>query len=469
MPLLGRMISSWRPSTVPRVLFRDFHSSQVSFKRRTGSSALDPLPRAFSKKQIKRRQVLRQKKAERYNPKTAKLKERHLERQLQSGRVDKLLESTTEDMFEAVREAMLPDGYQGNRSEESSSKLEFDPDKVMRYLRSVTHVRASKGNTSTSQIEVSRNEPDPVAINRAVVSFAKQNKLEQAQDLLKLMKESTVQLNQHSYTALISAATRSKQFELGDSYFDEMVRSGIEPNAFTWTAIINNKASSGRIAEAVKVIDQLIKIGVKVTSPMFNCVLKAYIDHHQYDEANELWLRMHDEGVEFTVDDFSLMMKLCARTRSPERAMFYIDEMKSFDLQPNTYVFNGLFRACAEAPHWVKGYEDFITDAMCVMEGCEIAPTSEIYNSIIFAFAKAGNPVAAEFYFWEMRRKGLEQSTVTYSNLISAFAWSQSVGAQRYGRLGTFVRAPLYKSPTKDQEDLMIVPPAKVGGLSKFS
>lgn len=415
--------------------------------------------------------MLKLKRAEKYNPKNAKLKERHLDRQIESGRVESLLEKTTNEMFEAVREAMLPDGYQGPQESEKKPAVEYNPDKALRYLQSLQKSAKAHKKTDISasqQLIPHKEEPHPVAINRALVTYAKNNQLDKALSMVELMKSSSIQLNEFSYTGLIASATRSGKYDLADKLFDEMVQSGIEPNAYSWTAIINNKARSGRPEEAVRLIDQLIKIGVKVTSPMFNCVLKAYIDGHKYNEANEIWLRMHDEGVEFTVEDFSLMMKLCTLTRSPERAMFYIDEMKSYDLQPNEYVFAGLFRACAEAPHWVKGYEDFITDAMCVMEGCEIAPTAEIYNNVIHAFAKAGNPVAAEFYFWEMRRKGLEQTTLTYNNLLCAFAWSQSVGAQRYGRLGTFVRGPLYKKPTKDQEDLMIVPPAKVGGLSKF-
>ena len=470
--LLPSIWPSLRSSNAVRIWLRDFHGSSMHFKRRTGSSALEPLPRPFSKKQIKRKQMLNLKRAEKYNPKTSKLKERHLDRQIESGKVESLLEKTTSEMFEAVREAMLPDGYPDAQNIEKKQAVEYDPDKALSYLESLK--KAKKANrkpevATSQQLLPHKEEPHPVAINRALVAYAKQNQLDKAMSMKELMKESNIQLNEFSYTGLIASATRLEKYDLADKLFDEMMHSGIEPNVYTWTAIINNKARSGRPEEAVRLIDQLIKIGVKVTSPMFNCVLKAYIDSRRCNEANEIWLRMHDEGVQFTVEDFSLMMKWCTLTRSAERALFYIDEMRSMDLQPDTYVFAGLFRACAEAPHWVKGYEDFITDAMCVMEGCEIAPTSEIYNNIIHAFAKAGNPVAAEFYFWEMRRKGLEQTTLTYNNLLCAFAWSQSVGAERYGRRGTFVRGPLYRKPTKDQEDLMIVPPAKVGGLSKCS
>lgn len=122
---------------------------------------------------------------------------------------------------------------------------------------------------------------------------------------------------------------------------------------------------------------------------------------------------------------FAVMLKHCSKTGEAERAMFYLDEMVCFDLKPNLDIFMSLFRACAEAPHWVNGYEDFIFDAMCKMEGAEIAPTVEIYNSIIYAFSRACDARAAEFYFLEMKGKGLEPDCTSYNSLLNAYSRAQ--------------------------------------------
>lgn len=44
---------------------------------------------------------------------------------------------------------------------------------------------------------------------------------------------------------------------------------------------------------------------------------------------------------------------------------------------------------------------------MAKMEGAELTPDARIYNAIIYAFSRGGDTVAAEFYFWEMKRKGM--------------------------------------------------------------
>ena len=63
-----------------------------------------------------------------------------------------------------------------------------------------------------------------------------------------------------------------------------------------------------------------------------------------------------------------------------------------------------------------------------------------MYNAIIYAFSRAGDPVAAEFYFKEMREKGLRPGVYTFNTLLNAFRRSQSVGAATYGSKGRYVR-----------------------------
>ena len=114
--------------------------------------------------------------------------------------------------------------------------------------------------------------------------------------------------------------------------------------------------------------------------------------------------------------------------------------MKSLGVQPDETVFKELFFACSNAPHWVHGYQHIIFDAMSLMEGIEIPPTRKIYDMIIFAFGKAGDAVAAEYYYWEMVRKGFTPSCVTYTNLLEAYGRAQIVGARNYSSKGRYTR-----------------------------
>jgi pentatricopeptide repeat protein len=76
---------------------------------------------------------------------------------------------------------------------------------------------------------------------------------------------------------------------------------------------------------------------------------------------------------------------------------------------------------------------------MAIMEGKELAPDARIYETLIKAFATARDPTAAEYYFWEMRRKGLHSTPDAYESLLEAYAMGQSVGARSYGTVGTYL------------------------------
>ena len=160
------------------------------------------------------------------------------------------------------------------------------------------------------------------------------------------------------------------------------------------------------------------------------------------------------------------MLKRCSITKEAERAFFYMDEMKSLKVSPDVETFVHLFRACAEAPHWVDGYQDTIFDAMSRMEGAEIIPNTKIYNTIIYAFGRAGDSVAAEYYFWEMKRKGIVQDRVTYNSLLNAFGTEQLVYTKKYnmGIKGRFAK-PADEELSEDEKDIATVGATRVAEL----
>jgi hypothetical protein len=79
----------------------------------------------------------------------------------------------------------------------------------------------------------------------------------------------------------------------------------------------------------------------------------------------------------------------------------------------------------------------------------------------------ARDPVAAEYYFWEMIRKGLEPSVQSYENLLGAYMLAQSVGAKKYGSLGRYSR-PIAKPLSGTEQAMVDVGPKRVAEISKF-
>ncbi len=263
---------------------------------------------------------------------------------------------------------------------------------------------------------------------------------EQARKMCALMQNLNIRVSDLVYCKLMGIATKAGRFADADQIFDEVVRHSDYASLEVWTEKVRSLTRSNRVDEAVKTLDNLTKLGVRATPDMYVSILKSFVNSAKYTDADAMWMRMHDDGVELTADAFSTMIWKCSRKSEVERAFFYFDEMKAVGVEPNEQVFANLIRAAGTAPAWVNGYQDTITDALCLIEGKEFMPTPKLYNNVIRAFGQAGDPVAAEFYFWEMTRKGLMPSTATYDSLLYAFGQAQTIMAPKYGRYGRYVR-----------------------------
>ena len=59
------------------------------------------------------------------------------------------------------------------------------------------------------------------------------------------------------------------------------------------------------------------------------------------------------------------MLKQCAKTGQVERAFFYMDEMRSYDAEPDIRTYVLLFRACAEVDSSYS-FTLFFIDGYCI-------------------------------------------------------------------------------------------------------
>jgi pentatricopeptide repeat protein len=253
-------------------------------------------------------------------------------------------------------------------------------------------------------------------------------------EMLQVMETLGFTPSVQTYTSMMIYASVNRHYEYAQKLFDEMLRKNLTPSSDSWTALIRAVAESKGSAEGIRVLNRLENMGVQLNIAMFNCVLKVLVNENVPEAVNNFWLRMHSvPNVSLSLISFKIYLRYLGLTGNVERAFLIIDEMTALNILPTIPIFQSLFRICAEAPHWLHGYENIIFDAMSRMEREELIPTTDIYNAIIYAFGRACDPNAAEFYFWEMRQKGLEQNTATYNSLLLAYARGQTIGAKTYG------------------------------------
>lgn len=325
-------------------------------------------------------------------------------------------------MLAPLRDMMLPDGLQMQIAKKEAVEELALPSVYDVVLRLQEQSAERNPSIPDSKALVSTEIVTSEEANQALLAAYHEGDAHITTTLLDLMQEHDLALTSDGLTAAMRTYVTSKQYDAAANVFNTAMDREVLPNLPSWELLIESRARQLDVEGAEKILERLKSLAIMPTMPMLNSVLRAKIETGQLEAADEYWAYMHSELAEFNVESFELMMRHCCLTYQTERAFFLADEMRCYDIQPSPKLFAELFLACADAPHNVNGYQDIIFDAMCTMEGYEMMPTTEIYNNIIYSFGKAGDPWAAEFYFWEMRRKGLEQDTSTYNSMFKALA-----------------------------------------------
>ncbi len=364
------------------------------------------------------------------------------------------------DVPKLPRGIKLPDLQSSATNSLADSNLSISPEWANSALRQVLSLEPSKSGSFTTKI----------AFKKGMKMFT-------------LMSDCSIALEDSSYLSLLQAATASRKFAEGDEIFEHFLShprpatSTIEraPSLALWSAKVINVARSGRISKAISLIDSLHRLNLLAASPspvevtsMYNAVLESMVHLRQFEDAKSFWLRMHSDGISCNVQSFEIMLKSSSLQGEVERAFFLLDEMEqAYGLSPSKECFIALLQACGRGPYWVNGYERQMEEVMLKMEGKEMVPDVSVYNAIIESFGLAGDSVSAEYYFWEMSRKGITPNTQTYIKLLDAYAKNQSIGAADYGWKGRYHR-PAEELLSEEEVAMKEVGAHRTAELCKF-
>eukprot|EP01033_Poteriospumella_lacustris_P015530 gene15531-11111_t len=264
-------------------------------------------------------------------------------------------------------------------------------------------------------------------------------------------------IDMESYVRMIQLFSYFGQYQNADNFFNEALElcppEDVDTTLKLWSVKLENLCRSGQINEALTTLDRLQNTLKTTSTVLYNPLLRVLVDNRHKEESDSFWIRMHSDGVDLDVESFNIYLKGLAFRGEVERTFFVFREMVSLQLQPNTRSFSMLLHACGRAPWHVKGYEDIVFDALDLMEAAEYKPNKSIYTALINTFAQPGDAMAAEYYFWEMHRKGIQPDANTFNALLEAYARAQSVGL-KYGFKGRYT--PPKPQPMSEDERAMI-------------
>jgi pentatricopeptide repeat protein len=315
---------------------------------------------------------------------------------------------------------MLPDG--DDEISQENQRLTVDFIDVAYRLQEQLQLDSSTTSSKQQSSIEAWNKVTSTEANLAIQEASCRGDAKNTEHLLLLIEQNKLTISPDTLAIVTRNLSAYGEHDLAITMFNRIIETDTDPDEYGWGALIQAKAAKGDTDGAISLLNRLKSLQLTLPIDMYNEILNSYVKANKNDEAFNFWMRMHGDGAAFNINSFSIILQQCFQTQQVERAFFYYDEVKALGIPLDAHFFAQLFKCCGDAPMWVHGYEDIIFDAMDRMEGAELMPTTEVYDNIIYAFGKCGDSDAAEYYFWEMRRKGIDQTTNTYNNLFRALA-----------------------------------------------
>lgn len=350
--------------------------------------------------------------------------------------------------MEGLSDMLMLPSSQTTEFGHEEEKFLVDADYEYNNLKSAISSGYSYLLTSGSTVEVTQSSElqtdvfvDPISADMALTRLAVENSANTL-EMYNMMNSCGLIPSIYSMAAMMKYYNKNNDPQKSIQLFEEIIKEGSDPDIPCWEGLIEAKAKLGQYNEAMGIINQLKKSDIDPTIHMYTPLMQHLLDVKKYDELEDLWVETHFETCPFNVESFHIMFKKYIKTSEYERALYVYDEMKALKVPPTAETFALLFRASAEAPQFIHGYHDAIFDVMALMEQAEVIPTVDVYNNIIYAFGVGCDSVAAEFYYWEMIRKGIQPTEKTYTALFNAYARSNSCGKGKYEYPGRFSRLP---------------------------
>ncbi|CAG8465209.1 3972_t:CDS:10 [Diversispora eburnea] len=226
-------------------------------------------------------------------------------------------------------------------------------------------------------------------------SLAIQNKVKEAEIIMKKMKERGIEPDIHTYEQLINVYASVGNIEKSLSTFDMI--------DYTY---VNNL----RTDDAFNVYSKMKAAKILPNQPIFSMLIKVCIKNGEIPRA---WK---------TFDHMRLEVCQPDETRDAERAFDLYQEMKDKGLSPTDVTFNSLIDACAhQAFRLLNEMEDY-----------GYTPDLFTYNSLLYACSHKVDFYTARKLFILMMQNGLKDQSLapddtTFTNLFWVYGQLQEV------------------------------------------
>ncbi|KAG0368653.1 hypothetical protein BC939DRAFT_443214 [Gamsiella multidivaricata] len=239
------------------------------------------------------------------------------------------------------------------------------------------------------QMNSFRIDPDATICSRLIQLYLEHHQLDNAQQMLRVMRSSRMEVSVHTYTMLIDYMSSIMDHRGALRYYQEMLDAGIKPDVHCYTVLINAHMRAGKYAACDLTYDQMIKTGVQPTIKTLTSMVNIHSIQDNVEKVKEYWGAMLDMGLLPDIISFTVLMRTYGQQGNVEMVEFIYKEINRRNLKVDAITLTTLISAYSSLPNLNVGRIDEISG---VMEDLELEPTPDYFQVLLDAYGGHGMP-----------------------------------------------------------------------------
>ncbi|KDP35808.1 hypothetical protein JCGZ_10617 [Jatropha curcas] len=240
------------------------------------------------------------------------------------------------------------------------------------------------------------------------------------------MVSNKIELDNITYSTIITCAKRCNLFDKALEWFERMYKTGLMPDEVTYSATLDVYAKLGKVEEVLSLYERGVASGWKPDPVTFSVLARMFGEAGDYDGIRYVLQEMESLGVQPNVVVYNTLLEALGKAGKPGLARSLFEEMVDSGLTPNEKTITAMAKIYGKA-RWAK-------DAIELWERMRLNnwPMDFIlYNTLLSMCADLGLEEEAERLFEDM--KG--------SKHCRPDSWSYTAMLNIYGSGGNAIKA----------------------------
>ncbi|KAL8150561.1 hypothetical protein V2J09_020369 [Rumex salicifolius] len=297
-----------------------------------------------------------------------------------------------------------------------SSSYSYNPQ--MRDLRKFAKQLSECDPSEETFLSVVEQNPHPINRDNALIILNSLKPWQKSYRFFNWVKaQNLFPMETIFYNVTMKSLRYDRQFGLIEELANEMVETGVELDNITYSTIITCAKKSGQFDKAVEWFERIYKAGLMPDEVTYSAILDVYAKSGKVDEVMGLYDRGRASGWIPDQVAFSVLCKVFGESGDYDGIRYVLQEMKALGVKPNLVVYNTLIEALGKAgkPGLARGlFEEMVESG--------VSPNEKTLTALVKIYGKARWSRDALVLWERMRTNGWPIDFILYNTLLSMCA-----------------------------------------------